>query len=93
MSARGHSRRFGLPSTTSGLPLRADLVTTGRHVSKVPTPDWALSGIKGHHSHCRLIRSTLSSRLRAIQSSDNPTYVAGRERYFSGLRLAGVPEG
>jgi TolB-like protein/Tfp pilus assembly protein PilF len=32
-------------------------------------------------------------RLRAIQSSDNPTYVAGRERYFSGLRLAGVSEG
>jgi TolB-like protein/Tfp pilus assembly protein PilF len=32
-------------------------------------------------------------RLRAIQASDNPTYVAWRERYFKGLRLAGVPEG
>ena len=25
--------------------------------------------------------------------SDNPTYLAGRERIFEGLRLAGVPEG
>jgi hypothetical protein len=32
-------------------------------------------------------------RLRAIQASGNPTYVAWRERYFRGLRLAGVPEG
>jgi hypothetical protein len=32
-------------------------------------------------------------RLRAIQASDNPTYVAWRERYFKGLRRAGVPEG
>src|ERR1700704_5309367 len=32
---------FGLPSATSGLPLKADLVTTGRHVSKVPIGDIA----------------------------------------------------
>jgi hypothetical protein len=25
--------------------------------------------------------------------SDNPTYLAGRERIFEGLRLTGVPEG
>jgi tetratricopeptide (TPR) repeat protein len=33
-------------------------------------------------------------RLRgAIAWSDNPTYVAGRECYLEGMRLAGVPEG
>jgi hypothetical protein len=36
MTAFGHSRHFdGLPMT-SGLPLEADIVTAGRHVSKVP---------------------------------------------------------
>ena len=36
MSASGHSRHFaGLPMT-SGLPPEADIVTAGRHVSKVP---------------------------------------------------------
>jgi TolB-like protein/Tfp pilus assembly protein PilF len=32
-------------------------------------------------------------RLRASQSSDNPTYLAGRERICTGMRMAGVPEG
>jgi TolB-like protein/Flp pilus assembly protein TadD len=32
-------------------------------------------------------------RLRATQLSDNPTYLAGRERVCEGMRLAGVPEG
>jgi Tfp pilus assembly protein PilF len=32
-------------------------------------------------------------RFRATKSSDNPTYLAGRERFCEGLRLAGVPEG
>ena len=32
-------------------------------------------------------------RLRATQSSDNPTYLAGRERMYEGMRMAGVPEG
>jgi TolB-like protein len=32
-------------------------------------------------------------RLRAVQPSGNPTYDAGRERYWKGARLAGVPEG
>jgi TolB-like protein len=31
-------------------------------------------------------------RLRAHKESDNPTYLAGRERFWQGLRLAGVPE-
>ena len=26
-------------------------------------------------------------------SSDNPTYLAGRERVYEGMRIAGVPEG
>jgi hypothetical protein len=32
-------------------------------------------------------------RLRSIVLSDNPTYVAARERVIEGMRLAGVPEG
>ena len=32
-------------------------------------------------------------RLRAGASSDNPTYLAQRERVIDGLRKAGLPEG
>jgi tetratricopeptide (TPR) repeat protein len=32
-------------------------------------------------------------RFRTNAASDNPTYLAGRERIYEGLRLAGVPEG
>jgi hypothetical protein len=31
-------------------------------------------------------------RLRANLPSDNPIFLAGRERIYEGLRLAGVPE-
>jgi TolB-like protein len=33
------------------------------------------------------------SRLRASKPSDNPDFLAGRERLYKGMRLAGVPEG
>jgi tetratricopeptide (TPR) repeat protein len=33
------------------------------------------------------------ARLRSLAFSDNPVYLAGRERIYEGLRLAGVPEG
>jgi hypothetical protein len=39
MSLLGHSRHFDDLPMTSGLPLEADIRTTGRHVSKVPEPD------------------------------------------------------
>jgi len=32
-------------------------------------------------------------RQRDTKFSDNPAYLAARERHFEGLRLAGVPEG
>jgi tetratricopeptide (TPR) repeat protein len=32
-------------------------------------------------------------RFRAIVSSDNATYLAGRERVYMGMRMAGVPDG
>ncbi|MCA1394039.1 MULTISPECIES: winged helix-turn-helix domain-containing tetratricopeptide repeat protein [unclassified Bradyrhizobium] len=32
-------------------------------------------------------------RLRDTAPSNNPTFLAGRERFYGGLRLAGVPEG
>ena len=33
------------------------------------------------------------SRARAVALSDNPTYLAQRERGYHGMRMAGVPEG
>ena len=33
------------------------------------------------------------ARLRSSTFSDNPLYLAGRERVYEGMRLAGVPEG
>jgi hypothetical protein len=32
-------------------------------------------------------------RLRDTTPSSNPTFLAGRERMYNGLRLAGMPEG
>jgi hypothetical protein len=32
-------------------------------------------------------------RYRAHPPSDNPIFLAGRERIYEGMRLAGVPEG
>jgi hypothetical protein len=40
-----------------------------------------------------LVPSFTICRLRNAKPSDNPTYLAGRERFCEGLRLAGVPEG
>jgi hypothetical protein len=39
MSELGHSRHFDGLLMISGLPPEADIVTAGRHVSKVPTGD------------------------------------------------------
>jgi hypothetical protein len=33
------------------------------------------------------------SSFRANLRSDNPTFLAGRERLIEGMRMAGVPEG
>ena len=32
------------------------------------------------------------SRFRAAVSNDNPTFLAGRDRFIDGMRKAGVPE-
>ena len=32
-------------------------------------------------------------RFRAVAPSDNPMFLAGRERIYDGMRKAGVPEG
>jgi hypothetical protein len=32
-------------------------------------------------------------RFRAAAASDNPAYLAGLERFYDGMRKAGVPEG
>jgi TolB-like protein len=41
----------------------------------------------------RLVPNFTIARFRAGAASDNPVYVAEREYFYRGLRLAGVPEG
>ena len=41
----------------------------------------------------RSTRLSPSRRFRTNAPSDNPTYLAGRERIYEGMRMAGVPEG
>ncbi|HVP98787.1 MAG TPA: hypothetical protein VMS87_05940, partial [Roseiarcus sp.] len=33
------------------------------------------------------------ARCRSFAPSDNPVYLAGRERIYEGMRMAGAPEG
>jgi len=69
-----------------------------------PTSHFALAGALGllgavdeartvAKAALALIPGYTIRRLRAHKFSDNPTYLAGRERFCEGLRLAGVPEG
>jgi tetratricopeptide (TPR) repeat protein len=37
--------------------------------------------------------SSTARRFRAGALGDNPTYLAGRERTYEGMRMAGMPEG
>src|SRR5262245_48883348 len=39
------------------------------------------------------VRAAMEFHFRDTKASDNPAYLAARERLFEGLRLAGVPEG
>ena len=41
----------------------------------------------------RLLPNFTMARFRAGAASDNPMYLAQREHFYNGLRLAGVPEG
>ena len=41
----------------------------------------------------QLDRSFTISRLRFSVSSNNPTFIAGIERLWEGMRMAGLPEG
>jgi TolB-like protein len=41
----------------------------------------------------RLLPNFTMARFRAGAASDNPVYLAQREHFYNGLRLAGVPEG
>jgi hypothetical protein len=40
-----------------------------------------------------LLPSFTISRYRASAACDHPAYLAGRQRTYEGMRLAGVPEG
>jgi hypothetical protein len=41
----------------------------------------------------RLVPNFTIARFRAGAARDNPVYLAQREHFYRGLRLAGVPEG
>jgi len=41
----------------------------------------------------RKVAICIAGRFQRHLSSDNPTYLAERERVYEGMRLAGVPEG
>jgi TolB-like protein len=45
------------------------------------------------HAGLALLPGFTISRYRASAHNDHPAYLAGRERTYEGLRLAGVPEG
>jgi hypothetical protein len=61
MSLLGQSRRFGPPSMTSGFPPKADTVTDGRHVSKVPQAD-----VKRHAITCATLNDIGRSLLDEV---------------------------
>jgi hypothetical protein len=46
MSELGQSRHFDRAPIASGLPLRTDIGSIGRHVSKVPNPEVALLQVR-----------------------------------------------
>jgi hypothetical protein len=51
---------------------------------------------RSKYSACRRRHSIVRLTIRRFQrqlSSDNPTYLAKRERVYEGMRMAGVPEG
>ena len=69
-----------------------------------PTPHFwlaaALALLGRHEEACEQARAGLElnpsftiARLRSSAFSDNPVYLAGRERVYEGLRMAEVPEG
>ena len=79
MSALGQTRRFAPPPMTSGLPPEADIVTAGRHVSKVPPRDLLerteIRTVKGGPSSKRHLHGgVLHSALEALKHpQDNRT--------------------
>jgi len=76
MSEKGHSRHFdGLP-VTSGLPLEADIVTAGRHVSKVPKPEVVTS--------LNHLVGTSDQRERYTEAERLGTFEIEEQLYFCG---------
>jgi tetratricopeptide (TPR) repeat protein len=69
----------------------------------VPTTLFWLAAALAHHGRrgeaCERASAGLElnpsftiTRLRSSAFSDNPVYLAGRERVYEGMRMAGVPE-
>jgi hypothetical protein len=74
-----------------------------RAYSNWPTPRFWLAAALAHlgrrEEACEQARAGLElnpgftiARLRSWAFSDNPVYLAGRERVYDGLRKAGLPE-
>jgi hypothetical protein len=71
--------------------------------SKLPTPHCLLAAALAHLGRTDEARQAAGqgvelnpnftiTRFRAWSFSDHPIYLAGRERIYEGMRLAGVPE-
>ena len=63
----------------------------------VPAGALALAGLLAEAAEVRAVAQRLVpnftiARFRAGTASDNPVYLAQREHFYRGLRLAGVPE-
>jgi tetratricopeptide (TPR) repeat protein len=69
-----------------------------------PTPHFLLAAALAHLGRLEEAREAVRvglelnprftiARFRSFAPSDNPAYLAGRERTYEGMRNAGVPEG
>jgi hypothetical protein len=89
MTALGQWRRFDPLPAASGLPLTADLVRPGRHVSNVPTGDSStaviviVAGLTRQGRNCRAApQSALLCANAGPQAIDSVTRVSSRVDLF-----------
>jgi hypothetical protein len=90
-SEMGQSRHFDRAPLTSGLPRSTDIVSTGRHVSKVPTGDiartllWTTFRVKTYHSRGQTEHdfSTNNYAPDSIFTKTSPAMISGSPRLRS----------
>ncbi len=82
-SVLGQSRRSDRGPTTSGLPLKADVLSVRRHVSKVPTPQLAGKLLKGNCG-----RSTAADEVISEKGPEAMADGPSRARQVSNLAIS-----